>query len=352
MTTPEMQTELIKQYSPIIYFHPDEKYFPCSSEWLMKNSTLVDYNISPPKVYSDVTNQVMYDVSKLYNFQRKGDGELILSFDNSLYKGEIPIKNVPIYTLFREEGGKIFITYIVLYAYNGEYPIFNLIMAGMHPCDIEHITVQLDKGGILERIFYGAHGTKDGRWVEKEDIPLENGKIVCYVALTGHGMYPKEGIVFRLFGVANDHTAKGQRWEPKPFQIFKFDNPSFNPSTMGFFAYNGRLGGPMEKGNTDGITGLPDKSWFQNIEDRDQNTYNSPTILSPEFGGLLVTVKDVAVVCLLYFFVYFLLQFSKRFIKGEQLSYKNHFFAIFASLIIFALVISILKGILKKYVPS
>ena len=351
MTTPEMQTQLIEKYNPVIYFHPDEKYFPCSSEWLMKNSTLIDYNQEPPKVYSDVTNQVMFDVSKLYNFQRKGDGELILSFDSSLYKGEIPIRNVPIYALFREDGDKIFITYIVLYAYNGEYPILNLVMAGMHPADIEHITVQLDKAGTLQRVFYSAHGTKDGRWVEKEDIPLENGKIVAYVALTGHGMYPKEGIVFRFFGVANDHTARGQKWEPKPFQIFKFDHPNFNPSTMGFFAYNGRLGGPMEKGNTDGITGLPDKAWYNYIDNQDPKEYNPPTILSPMVGGFLVGIKDVVVISLLYFFVYYLLQFSKRFTKGE-ISYKNHFMAIFASIIIFGLVTSSLKGLLKKYIPS
>ena len=348
MSSLETQAALINKYTPVLYFHPDEKYFPCSSEWLMKNSTLIDFNDSPPKTYDVVTNQVMYDISKKYNFQRKGDGELILSFDNSLYKGEIPIRNVPIYTLFRETPNKIFITYIILYAYNGEYDILGLIQGGMHPGDIEHITVELNKSGELQRVFYSAHGTKDGRWVNKEDIEMENDKIVCYVALTGHGLYPKEGVIFRLFGVANDHTMKGQRWQPKPFQIFRFDDPNFKPDTMGFFAYNGRIGGLMEKGNTDGITGLPDKSWFHQIDNPNPEDYKPPTILSPTIGGILIGAKDIVVFAIGYAIVYNIL----KFISKGQPTYKTHFLTIFITLTTFAIIKIVLRSIIKKYLPS
>ena len=117
---------------------------------------------------------------------------------------------------------------------------------------------------------------------------------------------------------------------------------------MGFLLIM-KLGGPMEQVIRRYYVFLT--KLVNYIDNQDPKEYNPPTILSPMVGGFLVGIKDVVVISLLYFFVYYLLQFSKRFTKGE-ISYKNHFIAIFASIIIFGLVTSSLKGLLKKYIPS
>ncbi len=59
------------QYSPIIYIHSEERYFPCSINWLLNYSTLIDFNdntrISKP------THKDIFEIAKKYNFERRGD---------------------------------------------------------------------------------------------------------------------------------------------------------------------------------------------------------------------------------------------------------------------------------------
>jgi hypothetical protein len=96
--------------------------------------------------------------------------------------------------------------------------------------------------------------------VNKENIELEKGKIVAYSALSGHGLYHKEGVAFRLGGLANDHLDKGTRWEPKVLQFFQPSEKGFDPKTMGWTSLWGRIGGSVNKGDNSGIMGIPDKN--------------------------------------------------------------------------------------------
>ena len=356
LVSEEKQNELIKKWTPIVFFHPDEKYYPVSIDWLMKYSSLIDFETTPPQVVKPVTNQILYDYAKKYNFQRKADGDLILSYGPELYRGEFPISNVPIYVLYREVGDKIYLTYILLFAYNGEYPILNLMMAGYHPADIEHLTVELDKSGNLLRAMFSAHGTQDGRWVSKDEISMEKDRIVVYSSLSGHGLYNKEGIIFRLGGMANDHTSRdGLKWIPTPSRIYLRDDPKFEVATMGWTTFHGRLGGPMLKGNTDGITGLPDKRWYNEIDNLDPNFYKPPTILSPAVGGALVTIKDIFLFGAIYFVIYVVLNMvHKNLYKNKDTNYtfKSHVTTIVITLVTFAIFKTIIKNLLIKYIPS
>jgi hypothetical protein len=311
------EESLIKKYNPIIYFHPEEKYFPCSIDWLLKNSTLVDFNTIPETKIKSPTNRDMYETSKKYNFKSFTNGDQILSFGNELYNGEIPVRDVPCYVLIKKRPAtdRIYIMYIYLYPYNGEYDILGIERAGSHPADLEHITVELNGKGELLRVMYSAHGSKDGRWVTAKEVPMEGDRIVAYVAVNGHGLYPKEGTAFRLFGVANDVMESGKKWDPQTKRIYLHTEPEFNIDTMGWTMFNGRLGGSMKRGDTSGISNLLDKNWYQDIDILDQNELKSPVLMHPYVNALLVLLKDIALFVISYFIIYGLLLLTKKILK-------------------------------------
>lgn len=350
--------DIVDKWTPIVYFHSEEKYFPCSIEWILQHSTLVDYNDDTKK--SPVTNRDLYENAKKYNFQGHNDGDVILSFDKSIYMGQ-SLSDAPCYAIFRTKDNKNYITYIFLFAYNGEYDILGLTKVGMHPGDIEHITVETNNDNQLLRVFYGAHGSTDGIWIKADDVPLENGKIVAYSALHGHGLYPKIGTVIRLYGLSNDYTDNGIKWTPKASIIYDKDNSSFNIDTMGWSVYYGRIGGSQEKGDTSGITGLADKGWFKNIDELDETYYSPPPLVSPNMSMFLKMVYNIFTFIALYILVYLLLIFVDRFIMdGKYIScddtcrfkVTDHVITVIIVLVSMFSVSKLTKFIINKVAPT
>lgn len=347
---------LINKWSPIVYLHPEEKYFPCSIDWLNANSVLVDHNTQPPTIINPTTNTSLYNISAKYNFERRVGGDIIQAFTSELYPGQIPINQVPIYALVRTKNDKLYITYVFVYAKNGEYSILGLSNAGQHPADIEHITVELNSDGSkLLRVLYSAHAPKDARWVNSDKVPIENGKIVVYSAVNGHGLYPEQGTVFRLFGLTNDYTEKGIKWEPKPVLIFLKDSPYFNVETMGWTAYNSRLGGSTEKGDTSGITGFADKAWIKNLDELDEKFYDPPKIFSTKLSNILILIKDLVVFTIAYFIILYLLKLIDKYVVKKNVGIYDLQDHIITIIIVYVLyqIYKIGGGLLiKKFAPT
>jgi hypothetical protein len=369
--------DLINKYSPVIYLHPDEKYFPCSIDWMIKHSTLIDFNTNSKK--SPVTQKDLYDIAQKYNFERRADGDVVLSFDKELYKGEQPLSSVPCYAFSRTmQDGKIQIQYIFLFTYNGEYSIANLENVGFHPGDMEHLTVECSSTGELLRVFYSAHGTKDGRWVDAKDVELldstidalsgsespsaPNRKIVAYNALNGHGLYPKNGIVFRFGGFANDYLEKGLLWKPNVNVIYLRDDNRFNIDTMGWTTYNSRIGGNSEKPNIEGITGLPDKAWFQYGDNPDSSFYNPPRIIPHKNFGLINNIRKIILFSVLYFSILLILKIvtgkvpdTKKTLFQNKFNIppiKQNLITIAIVVLLYNLYIYIGGNLIRKYVKS
>jgi hypothetical protein len=337
---------LVSKFSPIIYLHPEELFYPVDIDWLLKYSTLKDFNdntiIKSPK------QRDLYDIAKKYNFQARKDGDVVLNFSQDSYKGQTPVSDVPVYALVREMNDKVYITYIILFAYNGSYNIAGLADVGEHPGDMEHITVEASKDGTLLRVFFSAHGVKDGRWVKAEDVETENGKIVGYNAVNGHGLYPSEGIAFRFGGAANDTLVKGNKWEPVSKIIYLKDNPKFNIDTMGWTVYNSRFGGSLDKPNTEGITGLPDKGWIENIDNIDETFYKPPPIFAGKKENVYLSISSVLKIIGLYLGIYILIKIFHN--KTLSLTIKEHILVILAILIIRSIFKKSFTTILNKYV--
>ena len=52
-----------------------------------------------------------------------------------------------------------------------------LVGANAHESDLEHITVKITlnkrtKNTILEKVYYGSHGRKEGVWIAAKDVPF------------------------------------------------------------------------------------------------------------------------------------------------------------------------------------
>jgi hypothetical protein len=352
--------DLLIKYSPILYFHPDEKYFPCSVDWLLQNSRLVNYinNVMVSNIYP-VTQRILYNQALSDNFKKRSDGSLILSFTEELYRGETPLNKVPCYCIYRETDNKIYLTYIFLYAKNGEYSILDLVNVGQHPGDIEHITVELDLyTQNCIRVLYSAHTNNDSRWVNYSNIEKENDKIIVYVALNGHGLYPKEGIAFRYYGLANDYMKKGIKWIPSIVRLYGKHDNNFNIDMMGFTTYNGRIGGSIKLGDTSGIMGLPDKKWYGKngtlIDIISENELKPPLLLSLETSKYLYIFQQLIVFIIIYFFIYFILYLSNKLFGNNRNSftYFQHFMTIIFIFIFFKLITYVAPIILIKYLPS
>lgn len=62
--------------------------------------------------------------------------------------------------------------------------------------DWEHTTVRLHASDLsLVGIWYNAHRNLEGEWAAAKDVPrTQDGRIISYIALHGHGNYPRVGV--------------------------------------------------------------------------------------------------------------------------------------------------------------
>jgi hypothetical protein len=314
MTSTTLNKNLIEQFAPIVYFHRGDSYLPLAMNIILKNSTLK--NFTTGEVIHTPSNREIYDFAKSSNFSDLTDGSIVLSINESLYNHSYPLEEQPVYAIIREKDGKTYITYILVFPYNGDYTILRHGKAGSHPGDLEHYTVELSSDKKLLRVFFGAHGAEDGRWVLKDDLEFEHGKIVVYSSLNGHGLYNKEGTVFRIFGLANDYLERGARWNPNVIEIFGKDNQKFDIDTMGWTVYNGRFGGSLDKPNTEGISGLTSKDWYgpdgNSINNLDEKFYKPPPIISNKIAKPLFFLSHSMTIALIYAFIFLLLVYMEK----------------------------------------
>lgn len=367
--------ELVNKYSPILYLHNKEVYYPANMDWILSNSTLIDHNDGYIK--KSPTNIDLYNLAKKYNFEARKDGDIVLSITKDLYTGQRPIKNVFIYAYPRFVNNKTYITYIITFPYNGEYNILNLVQVGEHPFDIEHLTVELNEINELTRVYFGFHGSKDGIWIPKEKLLYEfnsenayggtgetssafssmegeaRSKFVGFIALNGHGIYPYEGVNLRLLGIANDYMNKGTKWIPK-VQIISYEEHLFDKEKIGWIYFNGRLGGSLLKGDTSGITSLSDKGWIKDIDNTESSYYNKPILIGNTIYWLLIASKNFISLLIIYFVVYLILNITTKIKDGTMIQYpaENHFITIIILVISNLIINKTASTIIHKLAPN
>ena len=108
-----------------------------------------------------------------------------------------------------EYKGEIYksISYRLYYIYNGGIGCGHCFCPqegklGFHDVDREHVKILL-KDDKPMFVYFSAH-SDEGKWVHWKDCIIDNNHLVVYVARASHANYPKSGIWWRIFGVAND----------------------------------------------------------------------------------------------------------------------------------------------------
>jgi len=242
---------LVKKFAPIVYLHPNEQYFPCAIGNFLPYTEMINSD------GTIVAKRGEINTENLVKFSQETK-DPYLSVDKTFWPGQKDVENVPFYVRTVEHEEYIDISYIFLYAYNSGYFLGPIYLGGEHEADIEHLTVRVvktedpDTSRIL-KIYYSAHGSPEGVWINASDIEMENGHPVGYIAKGSHAMYPKQGTWYRIMGFANDKTVKGMRWQGEPVIINDVDWKN----------YQGCFGGP-KPGN---VSSLVRKTWWYKEEE-------------------------------------------------------------------------------------
>lgn len=204
---------LIQSYSPIIYFHPDEEYFPSSVEWFFRNGALLYKK-------GEETKPVAIDATGS-NLPQGGtnDGEywIDLPVENGakerVKKGDL--SDAIAYFHVKPMFGGTFtdIAIWLFYPFNGpakaKVEFLNISMGkiGEHVGDWEHVTLRISNyNGELKSMYFAQHSK--GVWVDASELEFGGGnKPVAYASLHGHASYTKPGLVLQgngSIGIRND----------------------------------------------------------------------------------------------------------------------------------------------------
>lgn len=204
---------LVEAYSPHIYFHPDEHYFPSSVTWFFENGALLYTKGEESKPVSiDETGS---------NLPQGGENDgsywLDLPLDNAtkerVKKGDLA--EACAYLNVKPMFGGTFtdIAIWLFYPFNGpakaKVDFFNISLGkiGQHVGDWEHLTLRISNlNGELKSVYYARHS--GGIWLDASELEFENGnRPVAYSSLSGHASYPRPGLVLQgsgNIGIRND----------------------------------------------------------------------------------------------------------------------------------------------------
>lgn len=231
--------EIVGRFCPVFSLHHEEKFRPCSTEWFMAHSQLVEwrgrgnkferaFKLRQPSQrilipYGKVTEESIADV-----VQSMGeDCDLRLNLNKDYREGvaaEQLDSEVPVYAYCKVIENTLpspilEINYMTFYAHNGAYNLRGTgIQAGAHDGDWEHLTVRCTASGDLVALYFSAHRHGDGQWRRASDAcrDSDTGRLITYVARNGHGLYPRPGTTSRIYGLANDQCSnRGIVWRPR-----------------------------------------------------------------------------------------------------------------------------------------
>ena len=236
----EWLKRVVARHLPDFYLHHDDAYMPCSAEFFMEHSELKGCRHDNGQIITlaprgSLAGPVLRQLQKDHGSECS---HLWMDLDPEARCGapKEAINDVPVYCHAKSIHSRadpshieaLELTYITLFAYNGAYQVIpGLIKTGAHDGDIEHITARVDPStGDLLAMWYNSHRSRDGEWIAAEKVPksMKTGRHIAYIALNGHGNYPRAGTVMRHFFLGNDKCSEtGPVWQPKKVILLPHD---------------------------------------------------------------------------------------------------------------------------------
>ena len=189
---PQQIQAMIDTYAPLVYFHPNEEFFPSSVEWFFENGAkLYQLGKDPSPVFKNGEN--------LPNKGSVDDAHLDLPSDESekdrVKKGSLPDASAYIHVKSVLGGTFTDLAIWLYYPFNGgakfQLGPFTIPLGklGEHVGDWEHITLRIENySGKLTQIYLSQHAK--GVWVDASEFEFINGtRPVVYASLHGHSHY-------------------------------------------------------------------------------------------------------------------------------------------------------------------
>lgn len=196
--------ETLARFSPIVFFHPEEKYFPCSIESILRNSTLIDEDneIILEKPSEEDLLHHSQDNSRLSINPLIFQGDALREFwqENKQHKAI----EAPMYVSVQvpDDFSYIDIHYIFLFAYNGPqsavvrlpFQAYDVSLPHFaeHEGDIESVSVRVsgDFNTIIQ-VRMEAHGYST--YYEPNDLDFKDQHVLVRSALNSHASYNGKG---------------------------------------------------------------------------------------------------------------------------------------------------------------
>jgi hypothetical protein len=268
----DMELRLAHMFAPVVHFHPKESFFPTSVETYLRETqlffqrsssgphclftthneydfhTLPVLNVSPDKydmcvdvqphlrkgttddefacrwdtLHCDLFNHsvVNHNVIECTSMDTRTDQNFYLHRGKAMHTGFNA--SVPVYVHVHPSpslNGSVVVQYWFFYPFNG--PLDDMLSAGAHEGDWEHISVVLDESRQKVTAVYMAAHSHEASWLTADQVQLDDGQHVhTFVALHSHALYPTSGVKKRisdsvLLSFLHDRcNDQGVQWRP------------------------------------------------------------------------------------------------------------------------------------------
>ncbi|MBI4163787.1 MAG: Vps62-related protein [Candidatus Aenigmarchaeota archaeon] len=179
--SPEIMDEadLAREFSPILYFSPQENFFPVSTNYFIQSSELIQLSLPEPKLMDpNPTIEIISNITDpSYYLDHRLNGSQMISAD---YKAQKPGHTV--YYSIKKDSGKTVIQYWFFYAYNKG-------KSNEHEGDLEFIQIILNSDQQPVFSAYSQHLL--GESLEWNGLDKEGTHPKVYVAEGSHANYFK-----------------------------------------------------------------------------------------------------------------------------------------------------------------
>lgn len=246
--------DVLERYAPIVSFHPDEAYFPCSVEWLLHHSCLRHTRKS-----LRILRPTQADLLTHWQAHHPSGSTPYLDISASGYAGKL--EEAPLYVAVQEWDHCWEITYLMLYAFQGPQTAhwhwsrrsYDCLIRdfGRHQGDLEWICVTLDKDR-LEPLEIGLQAHGRVRPVAWAQCPREGNRPLLRVALNGHACALQgepDRVVHRRLGgllsICDLYRSGGPVWRPG-LRRLGLDELGQPVSDQVWAKFQGRLGRPLD----------------------------------------------------------------------------------------------------------
>lgn len=273
----ETEARVAATFVPRYFFHPKERFYPCSVEYFLDRATVyfqryphapfcqfmlhADYDLSLPVLKRSVSQtgeeqgeeQVCVTPTSMTRGNLRGDCDMralqcdlqnntrhsVIECVSALPRVEPsfflhvghalhPPFNVsaPVYThVSRNKYHSDFppdafvVQYWMFFAFNGA--LDDMLMAGAHEGDWEHVTLVVsgDEQEVLG-VYMAAH-SHEAKWLQPGEWAQANKSVHVYIALHSHASYPSGGVKPRIddnimYSFLHDHCdGGGAQWVPE-----------------------------------------------------------------------------------------------------------------------------------------